>query len=147
MSVIEGFIAELADLGYQAEALGPEHTGGDGGVAFDYEIEVGPQCGTAVRLALQVPSNWPLSPPSGPFVSPHLLPIFPQTGKGRPWDGVHDGHGRGLALPEGEWQYWSRPFPPGWGTTEKTVDVYLRHLRTLFAELPAEDAGEARIAA
>ena len=149
MEPIEQFCEGLRALGYEPEVRPDAQAGVGKFVVFDYEIEIGPRRGEIIRLGLQVPPDWPMSPPSGPFVSPHLLPVRPESGRGRPWDNVHEAQGRGVDLPEGEWQYWSRPFPgsPGWGSTEKTVATYLRHIRTLVGELPEAEPAEEQAAA
>jgi hypothetical protein len=129
----DDFMAQLRALGYEPELRPNEF------VLFDYEVEVGKHVGEPVKIGLQVPADWPMSPPSGPFVSPRLLPLNPSSGRGRPWDAVHAAHGRGLDDPEGVWEYWSRPLT-AWPRTDHSVKAYLRHLRTLFAEIrPAAD--------
>ena len=124
----DDFMAQLRALAYEPELRPNEF------VVFDYEVEVGKHTGASVKVGLQVPPDWPMSPPSGPFVSPRLLPINPSSGRGRPWDSVHAAHGRGLDDPQGVWEYWSRPFT-AWPRTDRSVKAYLRHLRTLFAEI------------
>lgn len=133
MAGVEDFRAELVALG-----CGPEVEGDL--VRFDYPVPVGSHRGETARLAFRVPPDWPMSPPSGPLVSPRFLPINPSTGQGRPFDAVHEGSAHGIADPDHEWEYWSRPYPtePGWGTTDKTVRTYMAHIRTLFDELPDE---------
>jgi hypothetical protein len=128
----DDFAEQLRRIGLEPERLPSEF------LVFDYEVEVGRHIGETVRLAVQVPGDWPMSPPSGPFVSPRLLPISGGvTGRGRPWDAVHTVDGRGLEDPGGVWEYWSRPFT-AWPKTDRSVRAYLRHLRTLFAEIPPE---------
>ena len=130
----DDFAEQLRHLGFEPQQLPNEF------LVFDYEVEVGRHIGATVKLALQVPGDWPMSPPSGPFVSPRLLPISGGvTGRGRPWDAVHTADGRGLEDPDGVWEYWSRPFT-AWPKTDRTVGAYLRHLRTLFAEIPPDEA-------
>jgi hypothetical protein len=124
----DDFLAQLRALGYEPELRSNEF------VLVDYEVEVGKHIGEQVKIGLQVPADWPISPPSGPFVSPRLLPLNPSNGRGRPWDAVHAAHGRGLDDPAGVWEYWSRPFT-AWPRTDRSVKAYLRHLRTLFAEI------------
>lgn len=126
---VEDFEAQLRKLGFEPE-LRPNNF-----VVFDYEVEVGKHIGETIKVGLQVPADWPMSPPSGPFVSPRLLPISGgTTGRGRPWDAVHTCDGRGLDDPGSVWEYWSRPFT-AWPNTDRSVKAYLRHLRTLFAEI------------
>jgi hypothetical protein len=125
----DDFMAQLRQLGYEPELRPNEF------VVFDYEVELGKHIGETVKIGLQVPGDWPASPPSGPFVSPRLLPISGGvTGRGRPWDAVHTCDGRGFDDPGGVWEYWSRPFTK-WQMTDRNVRAYLRHLRTLFGEI------------
>jgi len=125
----DGFAAELGDLGYVVEL----HAGF---VIFAYEVDVGPCDGSRVQIALQ-PIDHPRTPPTGPFVSPRLLPIRPDSSPA-PWGGVHEAHGRGFDDPNGIWEYWSRPFPE-WADHGRTAVSYLEiHLRRLFAGLPGE---------
>lgn len=125
----DGFAAELHALGYEVERQGDF-------VIFTYEVDVGPCDGRQVQIALQ-PVDHPRTPPTGPFVSPRLLPLRPD-GSPAPWGGVHEAHGRGLNDPHGIWQYWSRPFNE-WADHERTARSYLElHLRRLFAGLPEE---------
>ena len=71
MTVVEsgvgaaGFLAALAAHGYEVTQVG-EFT------IFSYTVEVGSRAGEQVRIGLQIPGDWPLSPPPGPHVSPKL---------------------------------------------------------------------------
>lgn len=110
--------------GLQTAGYTPQHTTTPGGdfVVFDYTIETGPRAGTTVRIGLQAPPDFPTTPPGGPQVSPPL---------GHPGGAVHPS-------PIGEgWEYWSRP-AADWAA-DRTVRGYLRHLRTLFAQLTPEE--------
>jgi hypothetical protein len=136
----DDFASQLRNLGFEPDLLPNEF------VVFDYEVELGKHAGERVKIGLQVPPDWPMSPPSGPFVSPRLLPISGGvTGRGRPWDAIHTVDGRGLDDPDGVWEYWSRPYMT-WPRTDRSVRAYLRHLRTLFAEIEPEVAGDAEAA-
>src|SRR6478609_4222496 len=128
----------------QAEGFIPELRHEDF-VCFDYEIVLGKHAGERIKLAFQVPGDWPATPPTGPYVSPRMLPIHPESGEGRPWDAVHEAAPRGLADPNGEWEYWSRPYLD-WENTDKTVKDYLRHLLTLFDEIQPDEDDEAQAA-
>lgn len=106
-----GFLAALAAAGYPV-TMSNEFT------VFDYTVEVGSRAGQQVRIGLQIPGDWPLSPPPGPHVSPAI---------GHP-------HGAVCASPLGPgWEYWSRP-AQNWAA-DRSVRAYLRHLRTLFSQL------------
>ncbi|MFF1519723.1 hypothetical protein [Streptomyces sp. NPDC058305] len=109
--------------GLLAAGYTPQHITASGGefVAFDYTVETGCRAGTTVRVALQAPSDFPVTPPAGPQVTPRL---------GHPDGAVHPS-------PVGDdWEYWSRP-ASNWAA-DRSVRGYLRHLRTLFAQLTSE---------
>jgi len=109
---------QLEDLGYATEIIDNLF------VTIKMSIKHGRFKGTVVDIALEAP-NFPLNPPSGPYIKPHIMPI---TGGGgsHPTGGIHD-----MKKPTPEWQYWSRPFK-NWNSSEKTAKEYLAFLRTLF---------------
>jgi hypothetical protein len=119
---VANFKAGLATLGYAASEIG------DGNLAFEYVVEVGRFKGQVVMLGFKVPPDFPLTPPSGPHVKPHIHAM--QGGGVHPTGGVHPSSGHsGLS---DDFQYWSRPFP-GWNETRKTVSDYLAFVRHLWA--------------
>lgn len=106
-----GFLAALAARGYKPTAQGQF-------AVFPYTVEVGSRAGQQFTIGLQVPGDWPLSPPPGPHVRPRI---------GHPHSAVS-------ASPLGDdWEYWSRP-AQNWAA-ERSMRAYLRHLRTLFSQL------------
>ena len=111
------FVNQLRELGYAVEELGADK------ILFPYEIPVGRFKGQKIRLGFHVPADFPLSPPSGPHLAPHLLPI----NSGAP------GHPARVADSDfgPDWQYWSRPFQK-WAETNKTARGYMRYIRHLF---------------
>ena len=112
------FVAELQNLGFAVQQ------GADGQVTFDYEVDMGKQAGRKVIIGVAVPPNFPLSPPSGIHVSPHVHRIQP-TGQ-HPTGGIN-------ASPFGAgFQYWSRPFND-WGNTRRRVADYIAFVRQLWA--------------
>ena len=131
-------MAGVAQLAQELEELGYEVLVVDNFAVFEYTVDIGPLDGLEIRVGLDG-SGHPHSPPSGPFVSPHLLPLRPD-GSPAPRGGVHDGAGRGFPLAdEGNWQYWSRPFNE-WTQHGRTAKAYVEiHLRRLFAQLPGEE--------
>jgi hypothetical protein len=131
MAGVAEFAREFEDLGYEVQVVGNF-------VVFDYVIDIGPLDGMEIRLGLEGVGH-PHSPPTGPFVSPHLLPLRPDASPA-PRGGVHDGRGRGFPLEHEEtWQYWSRPFVE-WAQNGRSARAYLEvHLRRLFAQLPGEE--------
>lgn len=106
-----GFLAALAAHGYAV-------TRQNEFAIFSYAVEVGSRAGQQLRIGLQIPGDWPLSPPPGPHVSPRM---------GHP-------HGAVSASPLGDgWEYWSRP-AQNWAA-DRSMRAYLRHLRTLFSQI------------
>ena len=74
----------------------------------------------------------PLTPPTGPYVSPDIHPIKPESGP-HPTFGVHRNQAQPFsAALGGDWQYWSRPFPD-WPKSKKTVAAYMAHVASLWA--------------
>jgi len=117
MTVVEsevgaaGFLAALTAHGYMVTQCNEF-------AIFTYTVEVGSRVGQQIRVGLQVPGDWPLSPPPGPHVSPRI---------GHP-------HGAVSGSPlGGDWEYWSRP-AQNWAA-DRSVRAYLRHLRTLFSQI------------
>lgn len=123
---VDVFILGLDALGYKPITLPgkPDH------VVIDYEVETGRFAGQKVRLGFIVPSDSPVTPPSGPHVSPQILPI--NTSGEHPTGAVH--HAQALPFEVGAggaWEYWSRPFP-NWAESKKTVAVYMSHIWRLW---------------
>ncbi len=85
-----------------------------------YSIPIGRRLGEQIRLGFDVPTDFPVTPPGGPRVSPKL---------GHPDGAVHAAPDFGT-----EWEYWSRPFP-NWAGTDRTVRSYMAHIRRLFQQL------------
>ncbi|MGH8493097.1 MAG: hypothetical protein ACRERR_08345 [Moraxellaceae bacterium] len=122
---VAAFIYGLKEMGYdpQVPPSQPDH------VYFDYEVPVGKFAGIKVKLGFSIPPSFPVSGvPSGPHVSPHVLPLNPQSGP-HPSHGVHASPFSSLV--GGDWQYWSRPFPD-WAARKKTVAAYLSHIHRLW---------------
>lgn len=115
MNVAESFAQEAAALGLDEVAVEGNW------VKFNLTIPVGRFSGEVRRIAAEVPADFPLNPPPGPHVSP------PTT---HPAGAVH-------ASPLGsEWVYWSRP-AQGWAT-DRSVRAWVRHVRSLFAQVSNE---------
>jgi len=110
-------IEQLKTLGYQVSELG------DAKVSFPFVIPTGKFAGQSIKLGFVVPGDFPVTPPSGPHISPRLLPH--QSGGTHPTGGINDS-------PFGaEWQYWSRPMPH-WNNTKRTARDVMAHVRHLF---------------
>lgn len=116
------FAQGLHELGFEPELV----EGSETLLYFDYVFPNGPRLGQRVNLGLEVPPNFPVEPPHGPHYRPAFL-------RGRGLGGVHENMAFGA-----EWDHWSRPHPR-WNLTDRTVNAYMRHLRTLNEELPSEE--------
>ena len=116
------FVAQLKELGYNP-------TESTNRVTFPYRVSTGKFAGNEITLGFIVEDSFPLTPPSGPHVSPRLLPITGGGGQ-HPLGGVHESQQFGS-----EWEYWSRPYPqnPGWANTDRKVRTYMAHITNLFA--------------
>lgn len=113
----QDFIDGLQFLGYEVEELGESN------LCFTYRVPIGRFMDTEIKLGFAVNGDFPANPPSGPHVSPRLLPL--QSGGEHPAGQIH-------TSPFGEeWEYWSRPFT-GWHSTDRTVKAYMAHVRHLF---------------
>jgi hypothetical protein len=125
---VDHFIAGLRELGFAPVAL----SGQPDKLVFDYKVESGKFAGKDVKLGLVIPADFPMTPPSGPYVSPEIHPIHPDADP-HPAGAVHKTQAEPFeAGTGGAWQYWSRPFP-GWGQNGKrTVAAYMAHIWTLW---------------
>jgi hypothetical protein len=112
------FVDGLKALGYDVRELGNNK------VEFPYEIPCGKFAGQQIQLGFNGPPDFPLTPPSGPHISPQLLPI---TGGGgaHPRGGVHQSDFGPT------WEYWSRPLSH-WPQTRRTVRDVMAHVHHLF---------------
>jgi hypothetical protein len=111
------FIDQFKELGIQVEDLGEQK------VAFSYCVQTGRFAGKDIKVGFDIPQDFSLTPPSGPHISPRLLPL--QSGGSHPSGGIHES-------PFGaDWQYWSRPIQH-WNQTKRTVKDILAHIRHLF---------------
>ena len=114
------FIAQLRMMGFAVE----EKEGNR--ITFPYRIPVGRFANQEIILGFEVGDDFPANPPSGPHISPRLLPINTGSKPGHPSGAVHESPNFGP-----EWEYWSRPFH-GWQKTDRTVKAYMRHILHLF---------------
>jgi hypothetical protein len=121
------FVDQLEALGYKVESSNPPNFPPNM-LVFDYVIEVGSKTGQKIKMAFIVNEDFPLNPPSGPFISPKLLPIHPPQEASNPLAAVHDRPDMGP-----DWEYLSRPFQT-WNTTDKTVRTYMTYIRRLFVD-------------
>ncbi len=121
----EAFVEGLKQLGYEPEDRG------DNRLAFRYTITAGRFKGQTVLVGIEVPADFNVTCPTGPHISPRLIPQNPSgTGNDRAADSPNFGQ---------DWQYLSRPFSDpqqlGWGRTTKDVKAYLRHVKRILETL------------
>lgn len=116
---VSDFVDQLKNLEYEPEVEGNR-------VKFQYEVPIGRFKDQVVTLGFEVPEDFPLTPPSGPHISPQILPLNPEAA-------THPE--RVVESPFGvEWEYWSRPFTV-WADTNRTVEDYItRHIFHLFEQ-------------
>lgn len=112
------FQEQLHELGVETSSPAP------GFIAFKFQVPHGRFEGKQISIAVQAP-KFPLIPPSGIFVSPHIMPISGGGGN-HPEGGIHN-----QRQPNDEYQYWSRPYKE-WNKSSMTVVDYLGFIRTLF---------------
>ncbi len=111
------FIEELRALGFTPQE--PDNVK----ICFEYEIPVGRNIGKKIMIGFEVQNDFPMNCPTGPhFKSIGIEGWIEPTANVNP-------------SPFGnEWRYWSRPFPD-WNRTQKTVKIYLAHIKNLLAKL------------
>jgi hypothetical protein len=115
---VAAFIAGLTELGFNASL----HGGSVDRVVLDYEVPTGRFAGKQVKLGFIVPPDFPMSPPTGPHVSPHIWPLNPNA--------QHPQRAHQSDQFGGDWQYWSRPVPD-WAKG-RTVAAYMAHIWRLW---------------
>jgi hypothetical protein len=120
----EAFKAGLQDLGYAVEDRDETR------LTFSYIIGAGRFNGREIRIGLEVPADFNVTCPTGPHLSPRLIPI----------NGNGAGNDRAVESPSfgPDWEYLSRPFgdqQSGWGRTNRTVKGYLRHVKRIVEQL------------
>jgi hypothetical protein len=123
------FMSGLTALGYKPAPVPnlKDH------LYFDYTVETGVFAGRTVQLGLNVPADFPMTTPSGPYVSPHVLPINISAGAVHPAGAIHHEQAKPFEKELGGlWEYWSRPFSPDWVSQKKTVAVYMSHIWRLW---------------
>jgi hypothetical protein len=120
----EAFSAGLKELGYEAEV------GDENRISFPYVIGAGRFKDQSIKVGLEVPADFNVTCPTGPHISPRLIPINPSgAGNDRAADSPKFGP---------EWQYLSRPFvdqQEGWNRTPRNIKAYLRHVKRILETL------------
>jgi len=113
------FTRQLRELGYEVQVHGSR-------CVVQHAIATGRLKGSQVRLGFDVPPEFPRTPPSGPHLSPGILPVntdapaHPQRVHGSDFGSQFGG----------EWIYLSRPLH-GWRGSEPVSKV-LAHVDQLL---------------
>lgn len=126
MTAVANPVKLAFEEGLRALGLEPEPRD-DPRTTFRYEIPVGRFIGTVVVIGLDVPGDWPNTPPSGPHVSGRMVGANGAAPGGTSSNTSGSNFGA-------DFEYWSRPYPSPWGRDGRTVAAYLAFLRKLFAE-------------
>jgi hypothetical protein len=111
------FVNELKALGFDPKE--PDA----GKVCFEYIVPVGGNIGTKILLGFEVGPDFPMNCPPGP----HIKLLEGQWKEHA--QNIHDSPFNQVVPPG--WRYWSRPFKE-WNNTERTVKVYLCHIKNLM---------------
>jgi hypothetical protein len=114
----------LKQLGYDAEDRG------DNRIAFKYTIGAGRFKDQTILVGIEVPADFNVTCPTGPHISPRLIPINPNgAGNDRAAESQNFG---------ADWEYLSRPFrdqQEGWNRTRRDVKAYMRHVKYILETL------------
>lgn len=103
---VDRLLAELRSVGQAVD--GPIASNGWRWVLIGkFEVIGGRFTGQIVQVAVPVPDDFPATPPGGFYVSPKIVPADQMAALN-----VHDRSNETAGIP-GDWQYWSRPIPPG----------------------------------
>lgn len=117
---VDQLIEGLRARGYAVESQ-PRQVGGQAfAVISPYPIEVGQHAGREISLAIPAPPDYPLTPPGGIHVSPHLIPV-----------GTRNVHQSPLGNGS-DWQYWSRPVVD-W-RQDRSLNRLLSHINRLMQD-------------
>ena len=112
------FARQLRGFGHEPTEVSPNR------ITFRYTVEVGRFVGQEVIIGLDVPPDFDRTPPSGPHISPQILPLNP-TATTHPEKVANSDFGA-------KFEYWSRPYQ-NWGKDGRDVGAYLAFIRHLFA--------------
>ncbi|SRR6266446_1172357 len=121
----EEFVRQLLEIGYDLLPVPPDPAQPGNRVAFSYVVPGGRFAGQQIKLGFEVLPEFPRTPPSGPHLSPRLLPI--NSGAADHPNRVHESPSFGP-----EWEYWSRPYRGAWRGREG-VSEYLAHIDHVFS--------------
>lgn len=120
----EAFSEGLKQLGSVPE------DGKDNRLTFKYTIGAGRFKDMVITVGIEVPADFNVTCPTGPHISPRLIPINPNAA----------GNDRSAESPNfgSDWQYLSRPFvdqQAGWNRTSRNVKAYMQHIKRILDTL------------
>jgi len=109
----------LADLGHAVELMGEDR------VVIPYQITEGRFAGQQIKVGIQVPADFEMTPPGGIHITPRLIPINLNA----------QDHSRAAeSQPFGaDYEYLSRPFQQ-WAR-KRTVKRYMEYVADLLNTL------------
>lgn len=117
------FAEQLRATGVEVEEMGDGHV-----MIPRYRVPDGKFEGLVVDIGIVVPSDFPLSPPSGPHV--HKLIHANRSDGPHPEGHIHPSKKHSKHFGDG-WQYWSRPHP-NWASGARNAIRYMEHVRALW---------------
>jgi len=125
---VERLKTELEAIGVSTE--GPISSGGfEWLIVRNFNSPGGRFLGTPLSIAVAVPADFPQTPPGGLYVSPQLIPDAEMGGLNIQHRPKETGN-----LP-GDWQYWSRPIPPGTWTPNNSGRRLIAHWNAVMVNV------------
>lgn len=95
---------------------------------FDFQVENGSFAGQRVRMAIYVPPDFPMVPPTGINFSPRLRPVNVDSKSMHP----ERSHPCQFVAWKDNGEYWSRPIPKWNEEKRKTAQTYMAFVRQLW---------------
>ena len=122
MPGVDLFLEQLKTIGINATIVDKSW------VVFDYLVEGGTFAAKQVRIAINIPSDFPVNPPTGINFTPRLRPINTNSGS------MHPEKSHPCVFPawSGNGEYWSRPFGSWNNERKKTAQTYMSFVRQLW---------------
>lgn len=117
----ELFALQLTELGYEATVM-------DTWVMFTYEVPGGTHSGVSVKMAINVPAQFPDVPPSGINFTPRLPGRPVNTGAQHP----ARSHPHQKLDIDNRGEYWSRPHNSWAKEPDKNARAYLAFINDLW---------------
>lgn len=97
-------------------------------VVFDFQVEGGTFANQRIKMAINVPLDFPLTAPSGIHFTPRLRPLNMDSGAIHP----ERSHPCQYEAWKENGEYWSRPFPKWNDEKRKNAQTYMAFVRQLW---------------